>query len=286
MSQTEAFEERSWLNGRLKYRFLNKEGTEAEAVENHENGQLKYRYLINIGQIHGTCKIWYEDGRLQCEEKYINGQLYGTKRVWYQNGALQAEINYKSGLRHGFCGYWYEDGKQKETSTYVNNAYSGIRTTWHPNGLKQSERRYLNGALHGTEKIWDENGKVKSVRAYVNGLAIPLWVNSLLTTGKLNAEHILRIGNAAVRRFCLEQLGYARFLAQMKHEIIHRDGDQELVKIDWIKQEEPICLVKVRCSSTGAFYALRVPPAMKTVRQAIAWTFGVGEKDYNPESET
>ena len=81
-------------------------------------------------------------------------------------------------------------------------------------------------------------------------------------------------------------MGYSRFLAQMKHDVIEKDGDQELVKIDWIKSEEPICLVKVRCPSTGAFYALRVPPGIKSVKQAVAWTFGVKEEAYVPDVET
>lgn len=238
MSQIDVFAENTWLSGRLKYRYLNKEGTEAEAVEYYDNGQLKYKYLIKIGEIHGSCKIWHEDGRLQCEERYVNGRLHGLKQVWYPNGSMQMQCHYR------------------------------------------------NGRLHGTEKEWSEDGKLRSSKAYVNGMQIPVWLNNLLVSGSLKAEHILRIGNAAVRRFCLEELGYSRFLAQMKHEVIAKEGDQELVKIDWIKREEPICLVKVKCPSTGAFYTLRVPPGVKTIKQAVAWTFGVRENEYSPKIET
>ena len=286
MSQIDVFEEKHWLNGRLKYRYLNKEGTEAEAVEYYDNGQLKYRYLVKIGEIHGSCKIWYEDGRLQCEEKYVNGRLHGLKQVWHPNGVVQAEINYRGGYRDGSCRYWYENGKPQEISIYVNGDYSGTRTTWYPNGSMQMQCHYRNGRLHGTEKEWSEDGKLQSSKAYTDGMQIPVWVNNLLASGTLKAEHILRIGNTAVRRFCLEALGYSRFLAQMKHEVVEKEGDQELVKIDWIKREEPICLVKVKCPSTGAFYTLRVPPKMKTVKEAVAWTFGVDQKVYNPEAET
>ena len=286
MSQIDVFEERNWLDGRLKYRYLNKEGTEAEAVEYYWNGNLKYRYLVSFGDIHGSCKIWYEDGRLQCEEEYVKGKLHGLKRVWYPDGTPQAELAYKNGLRDGISRYWYENGNLKEVTVYVNGNYEGIRTFWYPYGTMHLQSPYRNGLLHGIQKMWSDDGSVKPSQAYVNGLAVPMWVNNLLISGALKAEHILKIGNAAVRRLCLEQLGYARFLSQMKHEIIDKGDEQELVKINWIKQEEPICLVKVQCPSTGAFYTLRVPPNMKTVKEAVAWTFGLDQKVYNPESET
>ena len=104
--------------------------------------------------------------------------------------------------------------------------------------------------------------------------------------GNLTAKLILRIANTAVRRICLEEFGYARFLAELPHQILDRSGEYELVKIDWHKREEPIYLVKVKCPSTGAFYTLRVPATMKTVKEAIAWTFDVNEGEYLPEVET
>lgn len=33
-------------------------------------------------------------------------------------------------------------------------------------------------------------------------------------------------------------------------------------------------------------YWLRVPPAMRTAREAVAWTFGKDSKDYHPARET
>ena len=121
---------------------------------------------------------------------------------------------------------------------------------------------------------------------YVRGVRISGDLNNLINSGKVTAKLILRIGNTAVRRICLEEFGYGRFLAQLPHKILDRNGEYELVKIDWHKREEPVYLVKVKCPSTGAFYTLRVPPAMKTVKEAVAWTFGVSEDQYQPEAET
>ena len=39
----------------------------------------------------------------------------------------------------------------------------------------------------------------------------------------------------------------------------------------------------VRCPSTGGRYLLRVPPTMKTCRQAVAWTAGFDDPSlYRP----
>jgi hypothetical protein len=108
---------------------------------------------------------------------------------------------------------------------------------------------------------------------------------SQIKTGKFQAKDIIKIRNVAARRLLLEEFGYERFLAQLEHAILDVDGDNELVKIDWRKDEEPVHLVKVRCPSTGAFYALRVPPRMKTVKQAIAWTFRMKKDEYSPVQE-
>ena len=43
--------------------------------------------------------------------------------------------------------------------------------------------------------------------------------------------------------------------------------------------------MKVKCPSTEAFYTLRVPPTMKTVEDAVAWTFGMSGIEYSPEQE-
>ena len=285
MSQIESLEEHSWLGGRLKYRYLNKEGTEAEAVEHYDNGQLKFQYLVYYGQVHGSGRIWYEDGKLQCEEEYSNGKLHGLKRAWHHNGVLEAELHYKNGIKDGSYKLWHENGKSREVSLYVNGGYEGTRTVWYPNGLMKLQCHYRGGVLHGVEKMWHEDGKLQSTKAYARGMQIPIWVNNLIVSRELKAEHILKITNAEVRRLCLEELGYERFLSQMEHEVIEKEGEQELVRINWSKREEPICLVKVKCPSTQTFYTLRVPPSMDTVKKAVAWTFGMKDKEYIPEQE-
>jgi hypothetical protein len=52
------------------------------------------------------------------------------------------------------------------------------------------------------------------------------------------------------------------------------------------KNEEPIFLVKVKDPSLQVYYMLRVPPNVRTCKEAIAWTFGLSSEEYNPIMET
>jgi len=107
-----------------------------------------------------------------------------------------------------------------------------------------------------------------------------------LEKGTLTARDVLRCRNAIIRQFLLERLGYERFIEELGCRVIHRDGESELIMVPMRKDEEPIFLVKVRDPSTGRLHLLRVPPSVRTCREAIAWTFGLEAHEYNPIKET
>ncbi|MCI2436958.1 hypothetical protein LM603_06775, partial [Candidatus Acetothermia bacterium] len=49
---------------------------------------------------------------------------------------------------------------------------------------------------------------------------------------------------------------------------------------------DELTVVEVVCPSTGRKYFLCVPGWLQTVRQAVAWTFGLSAEQYEPVSET
>jgi hypothetical protein len=116
-------------------------------------------------------------------------------------------------------------------------------------------------------------------------------VNDLLLIIKLEKEEltardIIGCRNAEIRRFLFQRYGHERFVKELNTRLIHKDGENELLLIPWRKDEEPITLVKVKDSTTGKVYLLRVPPSMRTCREAVAWTFGMATEEYEPEKET
>ena len=275
-----------WLQGRLRYHYLSQDKKAAETVAYHENGKMRFSYPIHDNKIHGVGRIWHLNGVLQCEETYVNNSLHGPKKEWHSNGQLKKEANYKKGELNGARKEWDESGVQTLQCFYKEDRLEGEYLEWYSNGQLRCQYHYVDGRRHGEFKFWLFDGTLKKNEIYIRNVHIPPKINNLIQTRQLTSKDILEITNAGIRRVCLEELGYARFLAQVNHQIIEKEGEYELVRIDWHEREEPICLVKVKCPSTGAFYTLRVPPNIQTVKEAVAWTFGLKANEYSPEKET
>jgi hypothetical protein len=209
--------------------------------------------------------------------------------VWDEEERKEKMTTYRAGLADGTHQEWYKNGILKTQSSYRRGILKGTKTAWYPNGKISSQSPYINGLIHGTRRVWDESGKLRSETLYIRGVIADSEIQnffSQIKIGKFQAKDIIKIRNVAVRRILLEEFSYERFLAQLEHTILDVDGESELVKIDWRKDEEPVHLVKVKCPSTGAFYVLRVPPRMTTVKQALAWTFHMKKDEYRPIQET
>jgi Domain of unknown function (DUF6745) len=106
----------------------------------------------------------------------------------------------------------------------------------------------------------------------------------------LKAEEVLTEANIEKRRVMLERIGYDRFFESARAEVLDCDtdpgGERKLMRVALPNDEALVC-VSVLCPSTGRRYVVRVPPAMTTCRQAIAWTAGFeNPDDYNPIVET
>jgi hypothetical protein len=106
-----------------------------------------------------------------------------------------------------------------------------------------------------------------------------------LTSKRIDEER-----NIELRRALIDKFGVADYLRETCAGI----RDQNEMGTLYLKQlpgDEPIALVRVKNSTPepdGSFkeYFLRVPPNMKTVQEAIAWTFHMRPEEYGPSIET
>jgi len=106
----------------------------------------------------------------------------------------------------------------------------------------------------------------------------------------ITAEEILAESNAERRRVLLERMGYDAFLIHAKAETLDTDrdagGERRLLRVPMQSDEDLVC-VSVLCPSTGRQYVIRVPPAMTTCHQAVAWIAGFDDPDeYKPLAES
>jgi hypothetical protein len=106
----------------------------------------------------------------------------------------------------------------------------------------------------------------------------------------MKARDIIQIENVERRRALIEWYGMEKFAMENGAKVIQQDDFGELYRMA-LQGAEQIVLVRVKNSTPepdGTFkhYFLRVPPEVRSAREAVAWTFGVPERDYAPSRET
>lgn len=90
-----------------------------------------------------------------------------------------------------------------------------------------------------------------------------------------------------IKAYCsVSGKGLTAFLADSAAEFVDESEYGVLVHARMAIGAEPISAVIVKCPSTGETYALRVPPHMRSAREAVAWTFGLAYQEYRPIAES
>ncbi len=110
-------------------------------------------------------------------------------------------------------------------------------------------------------------------------------IKKQFTASDINLEE-----NAEVRRAMIEIMGAEEYLKQ-SNAIKIDSSEMGTLYSSPVKDDEPIVMVELDNSTPepdGSIkkYWLRVPPTIKRAREAVAWTFGMSEKEYAPEVET
>lgn len=106
----------------------------------------------------------------------------------------------------------------------------------------------------------------------------------------LTAEYIQSTRNVERRRVLIELFGVTRYIQECDAEIVNQDEFGTLYR-KRMARDEHLVMVRVKNSTPepdGTFreYFLRVPPNMRTAREAIAWTFDMEADEYNPLKQT
>jgi hypothetical protein len=119
---------------------------------------------------------------------------------------------------------------------------------------------------------------------------VPIDERIAFRPGRLSHEEVLAERNPERRRVMLARYGLDRFMADAAAETLDEDrdsgGPRRLLRLKLDGDEDLVCITVV-CPSTKRQFVLRVPPNMRTCRQAIAWTAGFDDPDlYKPMIET
>ncbi|MFJ3233918.1 DUF6745 domain-containing protein [Streptomyces sp. NPDC086787] len=150
-------------------------------------------------------------------------------------------------------------------------------------------------ALHRDEAGRLDHGDGPAL-AYPDGFALHAWRGMPVSAAfvaelrTLTPQRIRDEENAELRRVMLEYYGYDRYLADSGARPVHRDATGTLWRVE-LAGDEPVVMVEVLNSTpepdgSRRTYWLRVPPATRTAREGVAWTFGVPADTYEPLRET
>ncbi len=102
----------------------------------------------------------------------------------------------------------------------------------------------------------------------------------------LTAREIINCKNVTIRSLLMRQFGVERLFRELGGVVEDQDGRSQLILVNMGKNLAPMKLVKVRDATTNEIYVLPVPHTVHSCRDAIAWTFGMTEDEYNPIKET
>ena len=146
---------------------------------------------------------------------------------------------------------------------------------------------FQNGKLH------NPNGpavtsKLGTSMYFWRGINIPkkLWANA---KNGMKLPEIIAITNLELRRCIIELVGIKKLVSEAQVVDTNAQSGAVLYKFE-VPNDEACQFIRVLDGSIRQGrrqeYFLRVPPAMKTAHEAVAWTFKKKEKEYNPAIET
>ena len=118
---------------------------------------------------------------------------------------------------------------------------------------------------------------------YYHGICVKAEI--ILHPEELTKKDWLGEKNLEIRRVIQEQMG-DEFVKKIGGEIINKGKRGTLYEVDLGSDPEGKArYVRVKDSSTKREYYLRIPPTIQEADEGVAWTFGLSEKEYQPEKE-
>lgn len=229
----------------------------------------KAKRFENLFGHEGVCHSWYKNGRL-VRQKFF----WDNRKKAYDYDAYTSECSIKD-----WEGNLLYEVKGSLAGRLIDNirdghsVFSGNINEWFlttkPFEVVKDGKMFFKGEVKNRQRVgeWLIDGKEYY---YVNGVEIP---KKLYNTpdDKLNPLEILKLPNAQTRMALMSKIDPKRIADCGR--VIHKEGDMRLYSIKNFDTK----ILRVRCTTTKAYYYLRVPKDSKRCESARQWTFGVGD---------
>lgn len=138
----------------VKAQFLSQSGkviSEGEMINQQHTGLWTYYHKnseavmmtenYREGKLHGSKKVYYDNGQLAEEAVYINGELDGNRILYSVKGVVLEDLNYSNGQLHGPARFYNGKGELMSEGEYKDNKHHG---TWryYENGKFKEEKDF------------------------------------------------------------------------------------------------------------------------------------------------
>lgn len=155
-----------------------------------EGRKMTEMNFLNGGAV-AYAKMYYIDGKLQAEGKYVGQQKDSLWRFYNVDGLFLSEENwvkgkkegkstvyhpgtkqaasvtiFKNGLEEGPYVEYYLDGQKKMEATYVAGNFEGTATWYYPDGRINILGAFQHAVKHGKWTYYDATGKVKGTETW------------------------------------------------------------------------------------------------------------------------
>ncbi len=96
----------------------------------------------------GSYTLYYENGTIQEQGKWVDGKNLGEFVRYYENGIKSQEFYFdKNGNRSGIQSYYYNNGNPRMVGNWKNGRESGIVIFYNEDGTAKQIKKFDNGNL-------------------------------------------------------------------------------------------------------------------------------------------
>jgi len=127
----------------------------------YSNGNIASTKSYKNNKLNGTSITYFSGGskKIKEVENYLDGKLHGECKSFFPNGKLEYYKLYENGNRKLIKEY-YSDGSILSISNYIQDRQHGEYKRFYPNGQLLNLDFYENGNRVGVSKRYSEKGQI------------------------------------------------------------------------------------------------------------------------------
>jgi antitoxin component YwqK of YwqJK toxin-antitoxin module len=121
-------------------------------------------------------KMFYIDGKLQAEGKYVSQKKDSLWKFYNADGLFLSEETWVMGKKEGKAVVYHPGSTQAASITYYKNGLEdGMYTEYYADGKKKMEVKYVAGNMEGTAIWYFPDGRINIMGAYQHAVKHGKW---------------------------------------------------------------------------------------------------------------